>query len=40
VATTAEQPISGQPLMRSIGAYNEVDCHAMAEILWWLRRNR
>ena len=40
VALTAEQPISGQPLMRSIGAYNEVDCHAMAEILWWLRRNR
>jgi hypothetical protein len=40
VALTPERPISAQPLMRSIGAYNQVDCLAMAEILWWLRRNR
>ena len=40
IALTPERPISAQPLMRSIGAYNQVDCHAMAEILWWLRRNR
>lgn len=27
-------------LMQEIGRYNEVDCHSMAEILGWLRRNR
>jgi hypothetical protein len=27
-------------LMQQIGAYNEVDCRAMAEVLRWLRANR
>jgi hypothetical protein len=27
-------------LMREIGAYNEVDCRVMAEVLGYLRRHR
>jgi hypothetical protein len=33
-------PMSDLPLTRQIGAYNEVDCRVMAEILVWLRANR
>jgi hypothetical protein len=36
-AARTGEPISTQPLMRSIGDYNEIDCQTMAETLTMLR---
>jgi hypothetical protein len=33
-------PMGEVDLMREIGAYNEIDCAVMADVLGWLRANR